>query len=236
WATLCFPYIKNVGILMDPFTPAKETDNPFVLNSQWGMPTRRAASTACPSSASDFSGCAFGRYNPNATVLTGGERWGRDGVGGVNVTPDTWIWSAYYYKGGPNDSANRGVGYPSLSNTAVARPADTILITQAGTPDLMWHQDWNPDEAFRYWGDPPFNLFGNANATTGPMGRTAESGPKAGVYPTSTYHPTQFPEGINVSVYTDGHAKAVKWRALHSQTVELAPGVKYLKYASPEVP
>ncbi len=236
WAVLCDPYIKSVGMLMDPFTPAKLTDNPFVLNSQWGMPTRRAASTACPSDLNDVSACAMGVYNPAGRAqLTGGEHWGRDGIAGVNIQPGTWMWSSYYYKGGPSDGGT-GTGYPSMSTTAVARPADTLLISQSGTPDMMWHQDMNPDESGRYWGDAPFNLFGNANTTTGPMGRVGTAGQEAGVYPTSVWEPTVYPTGTNVSVYTDGHAKAEAWKALHSRTVTLSSGVKYLKYASPEVP
>jgi len=226
WAVLCQPYIKNVGLLMDPFTPAKLTDNPFILNAQWGMPTRRIASSICPTSANDLSSCAMGVYNPNAlTQITGGEKWGRDGIGGVNLAPGTWMWSSSYYKGGT----------PSLSNTAIARPADTVLITQASQPDLMWHQDCNPDEAYRYWGDAAFNLYGDNNMTCGPMGRIGETGQKAGVYPTSISEPSQFPEGINISVFTDGHSKAQKWKAMHSQTVSNGT-VKYLKYASPEIP
>jgi prepilin-type N-terminal cleavage/methylation domain-containing protein len=224
FVVLCLPYIKNSGLVLDPFTPAKPDDNPFILNSIWAMPTRRAASTICPSNVNDLSGCAMGIYNPNWRATHNNERWGRDGIAGINKQPGTWMWSAFYYK----DS------FPSLSNTAVSRPADTILITQAGTLDLMWHQDWNPDEAFRYWADPPFNLFGNANATTGPMGRVGENGQKAGVYPTSIAEPSQFPEGQNISVFTDGHAKTQKWMALHSQTVTNGT-VKYLKYASPEI-
>jgi prepilin-type N-terminal cleavage/methylation domain-containing protein len=226
WAVLCQPYIKNYGLLMDPFTPAKLTDNPFVLNSQWGMPTRRVASNNCPTDPNDLSKCAMGVYNPASLAqITGGQRWGRDGIAGANFEATPWMWSASGYKGGT----------PSLSSTQIARPSDTLLITQAGTPDLMWHQDQNPDESGRYWGDAPFNLYGDANVTSGPMGRVGTSGQKAGVYSTAIWEPTQFPEGINVSVFTDGHAKAQPWRAMHSQTVSNGT-VKYLKYASPEIP
>lgn len=226
FAVLSFPYMKNVGILMDPFTPAKPDDNPFVLNSQWAMPPRRAASDWCPQDPTDDSACAMGVYNPEGRAqLTGGEHWIRDGIGGVYKEPGTWIWASYGYK----DS------YPSLSQTAVARIADTIMVTQANTFDMMWHQDWNPDEAYRYWGDPPFNLFGDANMSCAPAGRIGTAGLKAGVYPTSIYEPTTFPEGINVSCYTDGHAKASQWRALHTKSVNGPGGTKYLAYAAPEV-
>jgi prepilin-type N-terminal cleavage/methylation domain-containing protein len=226
WAVQCMPYMKSVGILMDPFAPAKITDNPFILNSQWGMPPRRAASAYCPTNENDLSGCAMGIYNPNGrTQLTGGERWGRSGIAGANITPDAWMYIKNWYR----------ANVPSMSSTAVTRPADTLLITQSNTPDLMWASDWNPDEAFRYWGDANFNLWGNSNMTCGPAGRIGTTGAQAGVYPTSISEPSVFPTGINSSVYTDGHAKAQPWRAMHSQTVSNGT-VKYLKYASPEIP
>jgi prepilin-type N-terminal cleavage/methylation domain-containing protein len=234
WAVLCNPYIKSVGMIMDPFTPAKLDDNPFVLNSQWGMTTQRAASTACPQDINDVSACAAGVYNPvGRAQITGGEHWGRDGVGGVVIEPGAWQWSAYYYKGGPNDG-NTGKGYPSMSQTAIARVADTMLITQAGAPDLMWHQDMNPDESGRYYAGP-YAPFGDMNTTTGPNGRVGTSGEDAGVYAPSVWEPKKFPTGINVSVYCDGHAKAEVWKAIMGRTVTLPSGVKYFKWASPTV-
>lgn len=227
WAVLCFPYIKNTGILMDQFTPANQNSNPFILNAQWGMPTRRSASAWCPTSPTDLAGCAMGVYNANGRAqLTGNQRIGRSGVGGVNIAPGTWMWSAAGYKTG---------GYPSLSSTAVTRPADTMLISQSNHSDFMWHQDWNPDEAFRYWGDANFNLFGNSNMTCGPAGRIGTTGQKAGVYPTNIASPSQFPEGTNCSVFVDGHARAQVWKRLMTQFVDVSGGVKYLKWASAEM-
>jgi prepilin-type N-terminal cleavage/methylation domain-containing protein len=229
---LALPYIKNIGIFMDTFSPAKIDSNPFVINAQWAMPSRRAASSICPASPSDLTGCAFGRYNAKTRAeITAGANWGRDGVGGVSKPPGAGtfgvIWSAYYYK----------ESYPSHSQTSIGRIADTILITQGNTHDMQWHHDWNPDEAFRYWGDGVFNLNGDQNAITGPAARVGATGIKAGIKPLSDPTSLQvWPEGINVSVYADGHAKAERWLALHSRSVEAAPGVRYLAYAAPEVP
>ncbi|MBS1707189.1 MAG: prepilin-type N-terminal cleavage/methylation domain-containing protein [Armatimonadetes bacterium] len=227
FAVLSFPYMKNAGILMDPFTPAKLSDNPFVLNSQWAMPPRRAASDWCPQDPSDDTACAMGVYNPEGrNQITGGEHWIRDGIGGVYKEPGTWLWASYGFKS----------SYPSLSQTAVGRVAETVMVTQANHFDMMWHMDWNPDEAYRYWGDGVFNLFGDANMTAGPAGRIGTGGTKAGVYPTSVSEPTTFPEGFNTSVYTDGHAKAQGWKAMHSKSIVGSGGKKYLAYAAPEVP
>ncbi|MBN9501149.1 MAG: prepilin-type N-terminal cleavage/methylation domain-containing protein [Armatimonadetes bacterium] len=220
------PYIKNIGIIMDPFTPASINSNPMVLQSQWAMPPRRAASVYCPSSSTDTSGCAFGLYNPKTRAeITNGEVWIRDGIAGAYKTVNDF-WHVYGYR----DST------PSLTQTQIARPADTLLVTQANTWSMMWEQDWNPDEAYRYWGDGVFNLYGNMNMNTAPAGRIGENGQKAGIFPTSVYEMTEWPQGINVSVYTDGHARAQKWLAMHSKSVTGPSGVKYLAYAAPEVP
>jgi len=225
FVVLDLPYIKNSGLIMDPFTPAKLDSNPFVLNSIWAQPTRRSASKNCPADPNNLSACAMGVYNPAGRAqITGSERWGRDGIAGYNAEPNTYPWLFSGYNN----------GQPSMSTTQVTRPSDTLMITQAGMPDCHWGWDWNPDEAFRYWGDAPFNLFGNANMSTGPMGRTGTSGQDAGVYATSVSEPTYFPTGTNISVFCDGHAKAQSWKALHSQTVSNGT-VKYLKYAAPEI-
>jgi prepilin-type N-terminal cleavage/methylation domain-containing protein len=228
WAVLIDPYVKNVAIIMDPFSPAKITDNPMVINSQWAMPPRRSASIYCPASAEDTSGCAFGAYNSKTrNEITGGARWIRDGIGGVYKKVGV---ENFWHSAGYKDS------FPSLTTTQVGRPADTMLVTQANHFDMMWAQDWNPDETFRYWGDAPFNLYGNMNMNTGPASRVGANGVDAGIVPVSQTALQKWPTGISVSVYTDGHAKAEPWRALHSRSVDGPNGTKYLKYAAPEVP
>ncbi len=220
-------YMKSVGIVLDPFAPATLASNPFLLNSMWAMPTMRSASAWCPTNLDTVTSCAMGVYNANGrTQLTGGARWGRSGIAAANLEPGYWMWSAQGY------AQNKS----SMNGTAVTRPADTMLVTQANHSDMMWHQDWNPDEAFRYWGDGAFNLWGNNNMTCGPAGRIGTNGQTAGVYPTTIAGPSQFPTGTNVTVYVDGHAKAENWRALHGRTVVTAAGTRYLAYASPEIP
>jgi len=227
FAVLTLPYIKNSGIFLDTFSPASADSNPFVFNSQWAMPTRRSASIACPANATDTSGCAFGAYNAKTrNEITGGQRWIRDGVAGVYKQPGTWIWSAAGYRD----------NVPSMSNTAVARVAETVLITQANHFDMMWSQDWNPDEAYRYFGDGVFNLYGNQNMLTGPAARVGAQGREAGIHPTSVFSLPEWPKGQNISVYTDGHAKTNSWLAMHSKSVDAGNGVRYLAYAAPEVP
>jgi len=228
FAVLVFPYVKNAGLFMDPFSPAKINDNPFVLNSQWAMPPRRFASQWCPQSNTDLSGCAFGAYNAKTRAeITGGQRWIRDGVGGVWKDTTQWMnWASYGYKD----------VYPSMSQTQIARIADTLLVCQANHFDMMWSQDWNPDEAYRYWGDGVFNLYGNMNMNTAPASRVGANGVQAGIVPTNVYSLQVWPTGQNVHVYADGHAKVRSWKEMHSKAVYDSNGVGYLAYAAPEVP
>lgn len=230
--SLTQPYFKSIGIIMDSFGPAKISDNPMILCSQWAMPTLRAASTNCNN---NWSGCAFGAYNSRTRAqITNGELWFREGLGGVWCADRCggggaiWqSWMTYGFQPG---------GYPSASNTEVARPAETLLIGQANQFGMMWHQDWNPDEAFRYWGDAAFNLYGNMNMLCGPAARVQNNGmADAGVYPTSTASLQTFPTGQNIGVYADGHAKTRKWMEMHSKSV--SDGTRrWLAYASPFVP
>ncbi len=229
WSVGVLPYIKNAGIFEDPFSPKQGPTNIWVANSRWAMPPRRAASRYCPSDVNDLSGCAMGVYNPNSlSQITGGQRWGRDGIAGSGRGTVGWPYMVTAYN----------ASTPSLTTTAIARPADQLLVSQSGGLfDFSWTQDWNPDEAYRYFADdwPDPNLYGTSNVTCGPHARIGYSGPEGGVYPGTTYEPSVFPKGTNVSVYTDGHAKAQTWSAMHSQTVSNGT-VRYLKYASPEIP
>ncbi len=229
FAVLTLPYYKTVDMIMDPFGPAKITDNPFILNSQWAMPPRREASEWCSATT-----CGFGVYNSRTrNEITGGEVWYWDGVGGVwveRVGGNTGNWSFWGWVG--HGAAISG-GMPSYSNSQLANPSKSLMVTQANHYDMMWHQNWNPDECFRWWGDGAFNLYGNMNMLTGPAARTRSSagGAKAGIYPTSVASLQEWPDGSNIGVYADGHARVRKWRELHSKAVGTT-GNRWLEYAA----
>lgn len=221
------PYIKNFGLFMDPFGPAKTTDNPFVLNSQWAMAPARAAVASCPTDATNLTCCAMGSHNANTRDrITGGVPWGRDGIAG----------SAKSLAGGWHhfivDRYRDNV--PSLSQTQINRISETLLVTQSNQFDMLWGScSLSPDRAFRHWGDAPFNLYGDMNMTCGPAARIMAQGTKAGIWPTSVVDMTEYPEGQNVSVYADGHARTRKWAEMHSKAVDGPGGTKYLAYAAP---
>ncbi|MFZ4507183.1 MAG: prepilin-type N-terminal cleavage/methylation domain-containing protein [Fimbriimonas sp.] len=200
------PYMKSIEVIMDPLGPGKSSDNNFVLTSQWAMPPRREATTIRDASPNAFR---MGWRWPLSQQFTGGELWDYDGIGGASKEPGTWIWAAAYYK----DNA------PSLSTTAVARPSDQVMIAQANHHDFLWAQGCEPLNWFRFWGDPPFNLYGDNNMTCGPAARIRASGIEAGIVPVSTDRATiqTFPKGNNIYVATDGSAKNVPWSRLMSK-------------------
>jgi len=199
------PYMKSLDLIIDPLGPAKVTDNNFILTSTWGMPPRRDATTRTPTSNSFRMGLRW----PLSGQFTGGQVWEVDGIGGVSKEPGTWIWPSSGYK----DSA------PSLSTTAVARPSDQVMIAQANHPDFNWPLGCEPLNWFRYWSDPPFNLYGDSNMICAPAGRVQAQGIQAGIIPVSTDRGTitTFPVGRNIYVATDGHAKSTPWRQLMSK-------------------
>jgi hypothetical protein len=206
FVVLIQPYMKSIALIMDPLGPAKITDNNFILTSQWAMPPRREATTIRDVSPNAFR---MGWRWPQLSYFTGGQLWDFDGIAGASKEPGTWIWAAFYYR----DSA------PSLTTTAVARPADQVMISQAYHHDFLWAQGCVPDNWFRFWADPPFNLYGDSNMTCGPAGRIRASGIEAGIIPVSTDRSTitVLPQGNNISVMTDGHAKSQRWTALMSK-------------------
>lgn len=227
FAVVTLPYYKTVELIMDPFGPARITDNPFILNSQWGMPTRRAASSRCDNTHV----CAYGARNPNTAALTGGQLYYHDGVGGFwhnRADGGDGNWAFWFYQG---QGTGMPSGVPSYSNSQLGRPAQTLLISQANHYNFMWHHGFNPDEAFRWWGDPAFNLYGDMNMVCGPAARLGATGTKAGIWPTSIAFFDQYPEGRNIAVMADGHARVRQWRAMHSETVE-GGGRLWLSYAA----
>jgi len=196
------PYMKSLGIIMDPLGPAKPSDNNFVLTSQWGMPPRRAA-------VSNQNAFRMGWRWPLSAQFTGGQEWQIDGISSATKEPGTWIWTASGYIDGVSP----------LSTTAVARPSEQVMIAQANHHDFNWALGCEPLNWFRYWGDPPFNLYGDNNMICAPAARVRATGIEAGIIPVSTDRGTitTFPKGQNISVATDSSAKTRPWSQLMSK-------------------
>jgi hypothetical protein len=191
---------------MDPLGPARITDNNFVLVSQWGMPPRQEATMIRDLSPNAFR---MGWRWPQLSWFTGGQLWDFNGIAGANIEPGTWIWAAARYR----------PGVPSLTTTAVARPSNQVMIAQSNHHDFLWAHGCTPDNWFRFWADPPFNLYGDSNMVCGPAGRVRASGIEAGIIPVATDRATIniLPRGNNISVSVDGSARSQPWTRMMSQ-------------------
>ena len=238
---LCQPYMKSWQLLLDPTGPISANsftdDNAGVawaLYGLWGMPPQRVA-TSWSTSPDDWT---FGTH-PLGAAMTGGQRWYYDGLGGVGnpaAGAENWNWAAQGYKDG---------GQASLSTTAVASPAEQVLMAQSGTYDFMWQMnpgygDYldsndNPDNFDLYWGDPQYNTYGNNFMICGPMARkTASDGPTAGFFGFPSGVATQLPSGNTIWAGTDGHVKSTPWKQLMGTTVSIGNGKKAIKAFWPQ--
>jgi len=232
FALLQMPYMKSVGILMDPLSPAHETDFQMVIVSQWAMPIRKSAVDFAGSGATPGpTNFTMGTSTPQGKAFTNGQVWHYDGIAGACKSPDFYVWSAY---GLLSDA-------PSLSTSGVANPADMVMITQANHYDMMWSSQGyantsntcSPDDWYRYWGDPTDNLYGNSDMICGPAARiTASNSIGAGVLSgndQAAHDAGIIPNGSNCYVATDGHAKVVKWTQLMGSTAVLSDGTIVVK-------
>jgi type II secretory pathway pseudopilin PulG len=209
------PYMKSWGVLLDPTGPNPlqnsndETGGTaFALYGLWGMGPQQVATDG------SFSNYTFGT-SATGSAMTGGQVWLYDGIGGVTNSSEGIIWSAYGYKAGST---------PSLTTTAIANPADQVMIAQSANWDFMWQQD-NADSFDLYWGSCVFNTYGCNLTTTGPIARQRDNdGPTVGFYPWPGTTPTQEPTGMTVWAGADGHVKATPWRQLMGTTIPINGG------------
>lgn len=235
---LQMPYMKSWELLLDPTGPITNADvanatvgTAMAVYGLWGMPPERIDSELT-TGPDDFR---FGTQTLGAQ-MTNGNFYYYDGIAGVNRpngAAGNEIWSEWAYVQG---------GVSSLSSTAVAAPADQLMVAQSGTYDFMWENiggygDWGnyndtPDNFDLYWAAPVYNTYG-ANATIcAPMGRkNATDGPSAGWFPglsggSVTGNPTQLPTGGTVWAGTDGHVSVTPWRQLFGTTIGISGGTK----------
>ena len=211
WNYLQQPYMKSWGILIDPTGPISTQDaaatiaggDAFPFYGLWGMPPRQEATNG------NYSNYTFGG-SVSGKAMTGGALWSYDGIGGV-ANGGEGIWCAYGYKQG---------SVPSLTTTAIANPADQVMIAQAGAWDFFWQQS-NADNFDLYFSSAAYNTYGAHMVPAGPVARMLDSGPAAGVYPWPGPNPTTEPTGRTCFAATDGHAKSVPWRQLMGTTIPI---------------
>jgi prepilin-type N-terminal cleavage/methylation domain-containing protein len=219
------PYMKSWSILLDPTGPTVangETTNAnngdqFALYGLWGMPPRQADFNNNPSWGVDGPDFTFGPHSAAGAAMTGGQTWVYDGIGGVANTTDSVIWAQAGYNEG---------GEPSLTSTAVASPADEVMIAQAANYDFLW-ASCSADQFGLVYASGQYNTYGTANVTCSPVARARDNdGASVGfnnLKPFFTPNPAE-PTGNTIVCYVDGHAKSVGWRSLMGATIQTGSG------------
>jgi hypothetical protein len=166
--------------------------------------------------------------------MTGGQLWYYDGIGGVA----SWggDWASYGYV--KSTTSNPGAGnVASLSSTAVANPADQVMIAQSGTWDFMWsmsngngdfgnHND-TPDNFDLYYSGCGSNAYGCNSTICGPIARQRDNdGISVGFvpWPSGNVAAQPLPTGLTAWAGTDGHVKATPWKQLMGATIPINGG------------
>lgn len=216
------PYMKNWAILVDPTGPtigSGETNgansgDSFALYGLWGMGPRQAAlnTGAYPPHYT------FGNHSPAGAAMTNGKTWVYDGIAGVGNTQSLVIWSQYGYNYG---------GTPSLTTTAIANPADQLMIAQAGNYDFLW-QEISADQWGLVYSSCGANTYGCENTAAAPLARARDNdGPAVGWNSGPFFtNNAQEPTGMTIWSATDGHAKSTPWRQLMGATVPANGGTQ----------
>ncbi len=234
WSYLQQPYMKSWGILEDPTGPninLNVTDasggySAFALYGLWGMPPERAAN-GLGATPQDWT---FGQQTAGR-LMTGGQLWYYDGIGGTASWETDWASYGYAHSTASNPS---GGNIPSLTTTAIAYPANQIMIAQSGTWDFMWemnpgygdfgNSNDTPDNFDLYYSGCGSNAYGCNSTICGPIARQRDSdGPDVGFvpWPSGNVAAAPLPDGLTVWAGTDGHVKATPWKSLMGQTIPI---------------
>jgi len=215
WSYLQQPYMKSWAILLDPTGPMVgssetsqgNTGDSMALYGLWGMPPRNATNTT------DYT---FGTHSAAGTAMTGGQSWHYDGIAGfAGETGDAMYWMGYTLNPGAVPT-----NVPSLSTTAVASPADQVMIAQAGNFDFLWGS--SPADTFGLlFGSGAYNAYGTENTVDAPVARARDSdGAAVGFNSQPFFTPNPaMPTGNSIWCGVDGHAKSTNWRSLMGSTI-----------------
>ncbi|HWD38649.1 MAG TPA: prepilin-type N-terminal cleavage/methylation domain-containing protein [Fimbriimonas sp.] len=246
------PYMKSWGVLLDPTGPVSidqlaedETDGTdFQIYGLWGMPPERSSTIS--TQAGDFT---FGQQ-PGGQAMTNGQLWYYDGIGGVANVPNGNTGDG----GGPDNFAAWGYKAglnPSLTPSAVANPADQVMLAQSGSWDFMWEKvgyasfgngNDTPDNFDMYWSSCD-NTYQCQAVICAPVARQRDDGAAAGLLPYFTsggdYNSSgvasqPLPTGLTCWAGTDGHVKATPWRQLMGTTIPIAGGQRAIKAFWPQ--
>lgn len=222
WQTECQPYVKNWDLM---FHPKNNRGDPAFKTWQqmlnYGAVPRAAniMGASNPIGPRDYwvNDTSVGSWSRRVCNSQACRYTGLFGIG-CNGT------DCGFYPGGASDRS-----VPSLSQTTVDQVASTLMISEGGMWDL-W-MGYGLDQIFSYgvrWNPPQYNVQGLGTfVMAGPHARKAAR-PQA---PDGTCTPNicdgmafGIVNGINTSVYADGHAKAVNYRGGVMKSAQLSTG------------
>ncbi len=221
WQGFVQPYIKNYGIFVHPKLPAPPSDTNsaayfYQVRAHWGMPLKGTSNLAyvAPSSSS------AGTYNYTSKSQTGGLPRVFDGIAGAGIDPSQAGQIAAYATG------------PSLSDSSIARPSDTIMVTEAGGWDMNWGlvgaEPMNEFIEQGVWKDPTWNV--EPLDYCGPHSRKSYQ-TFSGYGAASTT--LSWPDGRTTFVATDGSAHSIPWQGGVTAPLDLGNGTTALKVLWP---
>ncbi len=228
WQQLSLPYYKNVGVIMDPMSNVRTTDDIWKIVGQWAMPPRGAGVTTyvAPNGAGDPGNWTFGNTARTA-VVTGGATFVYDGIGGY-AGADGGSW---HYFGVRQVS-------PSLSQSAIANPSDMVMVAEAGSADFSWGFIGTTMKNFVIggclWDLPAWDLGAPNICYQGPHARVRPTAYGSGIFagaglPAATAADNGIPQGNTLYVASDGHAKNTSWRATYGRGNDRSDGLKNMK-------
>ena len=209
WQFIVHDYLKNYNLQESsklPSSGSRPSDTSSDAYGVWfyktvahyGMPLRGGANSQYVAPTSSDKG----NWYFQSASQTGGEPRIFEGIAGVSIDPNPASnWANYK-------------AIPSYSPTAIAAPSDTIMVTEAGAPDMSWgfistrpmNNYWLPPGA---WADPKYNVVNGYNN----MCPHTRKNPKTMSGYGNRVDPG-YPDGLNLSVYSDGSAKAVPFKQL----------------------
>jgi prepilin-type N-terminal cleavage/methylation domain-containing protein len=227
WQTECQPYIKNWDIM---FHTKNNRGNPAFKNWQqmlnYGAVPRVANQNLTAFGPRDWmeNTTALGSFSRRVCNSQACRYTGLMGIGceGGSCTGTGFAYPATTVSNAPT---------PSLSQTSVDQVASTILAAEGGMWDL-WMGGFGLDGILTYggiWSPSDYQVQGlTTNVMAGPHGRKAPK-PQSpdGACTPSLCSGMSFGivNGINTSVYADGHAKSTNYRGGAMKIAQLGSGV-----------
>lgn len=200
WAPITYreaagPYIKN-GISQQGYimTTAGQT-GPLADGGIWNSPSKPVG--------------RFG-YGANQAVMPSGQAWRTGGNCGDNYSGNT-TGDDQTCTGGATGIAP----VPSVSQTQLARPASTLMLTTVGINTTYGSANPYMQSGFYWWGGAAANIVGGTIPPTwdADPGSDDYSGSLTGNGPASALPRFRYSGGANVS-WADSHAKFKKKGAL----------------------